>query len=93
MTHEQALAAINSALESAPAPVSVAVVDDPGELVACLAMDGAARDTLENARRAVYELPWSHAVLRVIELEAYRSLKRHRPGFIADWLQIPREEE
>jgi hypothetical protein len=48
---------------------------------------------LENARRAVYELPWSHAVLRVIELEAYRSLKRHRPGFIADWLQIPREEE
>jgi transcriptional regulator with XRE-family HTH domain len=49
--------------------------------------------TLESARRAVYELPWSHAVLRVIELEAYRSLKRHRPGFIADWLQIPREEE
>jgi hypothetical protein len=49
--------------------------------------------TLESARRAVYELPWSHAVLRVIELEAYRSLKRHRPGFIADWLQISREEE
>jgi transcriptional regulator with XRE-family HTH domain len=49
--------------------------------------------TLESARRAVYELPWSHAVLRVIELEAYRSLKRHQPGFIADWLQIPREEE
>jgi transcriptional regulator with XRE-family HTH domain len=49
--------------------------------------------SLESARRAAYELPWSHAVLRVIELEAYRSLKRHRPGFIADWLRIPREEE
>lgn len=49
--------------------------------------------TLESARRAVYELPWSHAVLRVIELEAYRALKRHRPGFIANWLRIPREEE
>jgi transcriptional regulator with XRE-family HTH domain len=49
--------------------------------------------TLESARRAVYELPWSHAVLRVIELEAYRALKRHQPGFIANWLQIPREEE
>lgn len=49
--------------------------------------------TLESARRAVYELPWSHAVLRVIELESYRSLERHRPGFIADWLDISREEE
>jgi hypothetical protein len=49
--------------------------------------------TLENARRSIYELPWSHAVLRVIELEAYRALERHTPGFIANWLQIPRDEE
>lgn len=61
MTHEQALAAINSALESAPAPVSVAVVDDHGELVACVAMDGAARDTLENARRKAYTAARSDA--------------------------------
>jgi hypothetical protein len=48
---------------------------------------------LEAARRAAYELPWSNAVLRAIELEDYRKLKRHRPGFIAERLQISREEE
>jgi uncharacterized protein GlcG (DUF336 family) len=52
--HEQALEAIRAVLEAAPAPVSVAVVDDHGELVACLAMDNAPRDTLENARRKAY---------------------------------------
>lgn len=54
MTHEQALEAIRAILKATPAPVSVAVVDGNGELVACLAMDGAARDTLENARRKAY---------------------------------------
>lgn len=48
---------------------------------------------LEAARRAAYELPWSNAVLRAIELEDYRKLKRHRPGFIAERLQISRDEE
>ena len=61
MTHEQALAAIRSVLEAAPAAVSVAVVDDHGELVACVAMDGAARDTLENARRKAYTAARSDA--------------------------------
>ena len=61
MTHEQALAAIRATLEAAPAPVSVAVVDDHGELVACVAMDGAARDTLENARRKAYTAARSDA--------------------------------
>ena len=48
---------------------------------------------LETARRAAHEMPWSHAVLRAIELEDYRALRRHRPGFIAELLQISREEE
>lgn len=48
---------------------------------------------LETARRAAYEMPWSHAVLRVLELESYRALGRHQPGFIADWLGISRDEE
>jgi transcriptional regulator with XRE-family HTH domain len=48
---------------------------------------------LESSRKAAYELPWSQAVLRVIELESYRKLPRHRPGFIADWLRISRDEE
>ena len=61
VTHEQALAAIRSVLESASGPVSVAAVEDHGELVACLAMDGAARDTLENARRKAYTAARSDA--------------------------------
>jgi len=48
---------------------------------------------LEIARRAAYEMPWSHAVLRVIELPAYRKLRAHAPGFIAQRLSISLEEE
>lgn len=48
---------------------------------------------IEGARRAAYDMPWSQAVLRVIELERYRALPKHEPGFIADWLQISREQE
>lgn len=48
---------------------------------------------LENARRAAFELPWSHAVLRVVELTEYQKLRRHRPGFIAARLHISLEEE
>lgn len=61
MTHEQALAAIRATLESASGPLSIAVVDDHGDLVACLAMNGAARDTLENARRKAYTAARSDA--------------------------------
>ena len=61
VTHEQALAAIRATLEAAPGPVSVAVVDSHGELVACIAMDGAARDTAENARRKAYTAARSDA--------------------------------
>lgn len=48
---------------------------------------------LENARRAAFEMPWSHAVLRAVELTEYQKLRRHRPGFIAQRLHISREEE
>ncbi|HMA94536.1 MAG TPA: DUF4423 domain-containing protein, partial [Polyangiaceae bacterium] len=48
---------------------------------------------LENARRLAYDMPWSQAVLRVIELESYRALPKHQPGFIANWLQVTPEEE
>jgi uncharacterized protein GlcG (DUF336 family) len=61
VTHEQALAAIRAALDAAPGPVSIAAVDDHGEVVASLAMDGAARDTLENARRKAYTAARSDA--------------------------------
>jgi hypothetical protein len=48
---------------------------------------------LESARRAAFEMPWSHAVLRALELEEYRRLPAHIPGWIASKLAIGREEE
>jgi DNA-binding phage protein len=47
---------------------------------------------LEAGRRAAFDLPWSHAVLRVLELERYQRAT-HRPGFIARELGISLEEE
>jgi DNA-binding phage protein len=38
---------------------------------------------LEAARRTAYDWPWSHAVLRALELDAYRRLPRHEPGWLA----------
>jgi DNA-binding phage protein len=48
---------------------------------------------LSLARKAAYELPWSHGVQRALELEAYLRLPKHEPGWIADQLGITLEEE
>ncbi|HMI92993.1 MAG TPA: DUF4423 domain-containing protein [Polyangiales bacterium] len=48
---------------------------------------------LEASRRAAYELPLSQAVLRSLELSAYRALPRHVPGWISERLGIARELE
>jgi transcriptional regulator with XRE-family HTH domain len=48
---------------------------------------------LETARRAAFEMPWSHAVLRVLELDEYRRSKTPAPGWIASKLGIAPEEE
>jgi len=48
---------------------------------------------LQQARRAAYERPWSHAILRAIELEQYQVLPAHEPGWLAHRLGLPREEE
>jgi transcriptional regulator with XRE-family HTH domain len=48
---------------------------------------------LETSRKAAYEAPWTHGVLRVLELRQYNELPRHRPGFIANLLGIDRQEE
>jgi len=48
---------------------------------------------LEAAREAAFARPWSHAVLRALELEAYRQQPRHEPGFIAARLGIAEAEE
>ena len=48
---------------------------------------------LEAHRRAVYELPWSPAILHALELADYAKLPKHRPGWLAARLGIPAEEE
>jgi DNA-binding phage protein len=48
---------------------------------------------LQAARQAAYELPWSHAVLRVLETAGYRALTRHEPGWIAERLGISGADE
>jgi uncharacterized protein GlcG (DUF336 family) len=61
ITHEQALAAVRHVLETASGPVSVVVVDTHGEVVASVAMTGAARDTYLNAERKAYTAARSDA--------------------------------
>lgn len=53
----------------------------------------AAYADLVAQRRLAYELPDSHAVLRALELDAYRALPRHAPGFIARHIGISQEAE
>ena len=61
MTHAEALAALRSVIDSASGPVSVVAVDTHGEVVASVAMTGAARDTYLNAHRKAYTAARSDA--------------------------------
>ena len=61
MTHDEALAVLGSVIGSAAGPVSVVVVDTHGEVVASVAMSGAARDTYLNAQRKAYTAARSDA--------------------------------
>jgi DNA-binding phage protein len=67
----------------------VAAFVDPEQLPSA----SASWQQLEAGRRAAFQLPWSHAVLRVLELESYRAAAVHRRGFIAAQLDISLEEE
>jgi transcriptional regulator with XRE-family HTH domain len=53
----------------------------------------AAYTDLGLQRRVAYELPWAHAVLRLLELDAYRSLPKHERGFLAARIGISLEDE
>jgi len=48
---------------------------------------------VEAARRTAYDSPWSHAVLRAIELEAYRRLPKHVPGWLAERVGLTNAQE
>jgi uncharacterized protein GlcG (DUF336 family) len=61
MRLEQALAIVDAVVKGAPAPVSVFVSDDHGEVVAAASMDGAAPDTRLNAQRKAYTAARSDA--------------------------------
>jgi uncharacterized protein GlcG (DUF336 family) len=61
VTHRQALAVLRHVLDAASGPVSVVVVDTHGEVIASVAMTGAARDTYLNAHRKAYTAARSDA--------------------------------
>lgn len=61
MTADRARAIVDAVMTAATGPVSVVVADDHGEPVALLRMDGAALDTVENARRKAYTAARSDA--------------------------------
>lgn len=61
MRLQRALAIVDHVVSAAPAPVSVFVADDHGELVAAATMDGAAPDTRLNAQRKAYTAARSDA--------------------------------
>lgn len=50
-------------------------------------------ERLEARRRGAIRLPWTQAVIRCLELVAYRALPAHAPGWIADRLGLDAEEE
>jgi glc operon protein GlcG len=62
MTHTQALAVLEHVIGAATGPVSAVVVDTHGEVVASVAMTGAARDTYLNAQRKAYTAARSDAL-------------------------------
>jgi uncharacterized protein GlcG (DUF336 family) len=61
VTHSEALVVLQHVIGTASAPVSVVVVDTHGEVIASVAMTGAARDTYLNAHRKAYTAARSDA--------------------------------
>ncbi len=61
VTEEQALAIVQSVVAADRGAVSVVAADDHGEVVAALRMDGAALDTMLNAKRKAYTAARSDA--------------------------------
>jgi len=48
---------------------------------------------LEARRQGAGRFPWTQAILRALEVADYLALPEHRPGWIAERLAIPLEEE
>lgn len=67
----------------------VAAFTDPSAMPSV----AAAWSERQAAREAAFARPWSHAVLRALELSSYEALPQHEPGFISERLGISVEEE
>lgn len=67
----------------------LATLVDPKQLASV----SRAWDELEATRRAAFDMPWTQAVLRVLELRDYADLERHIPGWIAKRVGISAAEE
>jgi transposase-like protein len=50
-------------------------------------------EKLKAARQLAYDYPWSHAVLRALELREYQTLPAHESGFFARRFGISQNEE
>jgi transcriptional regulator with XRE-family HTH domain len=48
---------------------------------------------LQAVRKAAYDRPESHLVLRALELESYRRLSHHEPGFVAKLVGATLDQE
>ncbi len=53
----------------------------------------AAYQDLLAQQKLAYDLPWSHAILRALELEPYRALPRHEPGLLGRQIGIDLQRE
>jgi transcriptional regulator with XRE-family HTH domain len=71
------------------------LLDFVGQFVPLSEIPALARSSedLRRQRALAYEIPWAHAVLRVLEIEDYRQLPAHTPGFIASRLGLTFDEE
>jgi DNA-binding phage protein len=67
----------------------IASLVDPGQLPSV----ARAWEELEATRRAAFDMPWTQAVLRTLELRDYADLERHIPGWIAKRISITQKEE
>lgn len=50
-------------------------------------------ERLEAARHAASRMPWSHAIVHMVDLPGYRKLGCHQPGWFASRLNISTEDE
>lgn len=67
----------------------LAIFSDPAELSEA----APAYRLLEAARESARQMPWSHAVVHMVELPSYRKLKSHKRGWFASRLGISTQDE